>query len=191
VECGGGDGETESSVFFISSSLDYGFLSNFYPCEFIDDKELNNTKQQIVFKNMEQYFIYQKAKMFDKTKIKQILTETEPKIIQGYGRQIDNFNQNEWDKHKLGIMYRGLELKFGQNPAILDKLLKTENKTLYEANKHDRYWGIGFDVENGIKKEQDRHSEEFGKNKLGELLMKLRDSLLINNTNNSQYYRSL
>ncbi len=129
--------------------------------------------------------------MFDKTKIKQILTETEPKIIQGYGRQIDNFNQNEWDKHKLGIMYRGLELKFGQNPAILDKLLKTENKTLYEANKHDRYWGIGFDVENGIKKEQDRHSEEFGKNKLGELLMKLRDSLLINNTNNSQYYRSL
>jgi len=187
----GGDGETDKSIFFISSSKDYGFLSNFYPCEFIDDDEFNNTKQQIVFKNMEQYFMYQKAKMFDKTKIKQILNEEKPKEIQKFGRQINNFNPDEWDKHKYDIMEKGLSLKFNQNPDIRLKLIHTGKKILYEANKHDSYWGIGFDIENGIKKEKDGYSEEFGKNKLGELLMKLRDSLLIKNKNNSQYYRYL
>jgi ribA/ribD-fused uncharacterized protein len=189
----GGDGETDKSIFFISSSKDYDFLSNFYPCEFIDDDEFNNTKQQIVFKNMEQYFMYRKAKMFDKTMIKEILTETNPRIIQGYGKKVKNYNDEEWNKHKIDIMYRGLELKFGQNPEILDKLLKTENKRLYEANKFDRYWGIGCDVETGMNVESNSNSvlDEngtpvvFGANMLGKLLMKLRDSFLTRAGNNN------
>lgn len=97
-------GETKTSIFFISSSPYYGFLSNFYPCEFIDDDEFNNTNQQIVFKNMEQYFMYQKAKMFDQTMINKILNEEKPREIQKFGRQINNFNPDEWDKHKYDIM---------------------------------------------------------------------------------------
>jgi hypothetical protein len=182
------EGETEKSIFFISTSKDYNFLSNFYPCEFTDDEEINKNGKQIVFKNMEQYFMYQKAKMFDKTAIPYILSETEPKKIQQLGRTIKDFKDEEWNKEKLDIMYRGLQLKFGQNKNILDKLLETGNKTLYEANKYDRYWGIGCDVETGIQIENNSNSVlddngnpiVFGDNNLGKLLMKLRDSFRVN-----------
>jgi len=165
-------------------------LSNFYPCEFTDNEELNNSGNQIVFKNMEQYFMYQKAKMFDKDMIKQILDEIDPKKIQGYGKQVKNFSDEEWDKHKLNIMYRGLELKFGQNREILDELLETKNKNLYEANKYDRYWGIGCDDKTAIKiekgnvvRDKNENVITFGKNMLGELLMKLRKSFSASNNN--------
>jgi ribA/ribD-fused uncharacterized protein len=181
------EGETDKSIFFISTSKDYNFLSNFYPCEFTDD--------EILFKNMEQYFMYQKAKMFDETAIPSILSETDPREIQKLGRTIKNFNDDIWNQHKLDIMYRGLQLKFGQNRDILDKLLETGNKTLYEANKYDRYWGIGCDVETGIKIENGEEIYKngnpivFGDNNLGKLLMNLRDSFRVNPSNNSQSYR--
>lgn len=189
------EGETEKSIFFISTSKDYNFLSNFYPCKFTDDEEYNNSGNKIVFENMEQYFMYKKAKMFDESAIiPSILSETEPIIIQQLGRKIKKFNDKVWNEHKLDIMYRGLQLKFGQNHAILDKLLKTENKTLYEANKHDRYWGIGCNVETGMNVESNSNSVldkygtpvVFGDNNLGKLLMKLRDSFRVNLSNNSQ-----
>jgi ribA/ribD-fused uncharacterized protein len=177
------EGETEKSIFFISTSKYYNFLSNFYPCKFTDD--------EILFKNMEQYFMYQKAKKFDKSAIPHILSETEPRKIQRLGRRIQNFNDEEWNEHKLDFMYKGLQLKFGQNKEILDKLLETGNKTLYEANTYDRYWGIGCDVETGIRIENGEEILKngklivFGDNNLGELLMKLRDSFRVNSSNNS------
>jgi len=192
------EGETEKSIFFISTSEDYNFLSNFYPCKFTDDKEINNSGNQIVFKNMEQYFMYQKAKMFDKTAIPYILSETDPIKIQELGRTIiNNYHDATWTEHKLHIMYRGLELKFGQNRDILDKLLQTGDKTLYEANKRDKYWGIGCDVQTGIQIENGEQIFKngilivFGANNLGKLLMKLRDSFRVNSSNNSQSYRFL
>ena len=171
-------------------------MSNFYPCEFTDDNEFNESRKQIRFQNVEQYFMYYKAKMFDTAAIPSILKQTDPKTIQQLGRTINNFNDKVWDDHKLGIMYRGLQLKFGQNPAIRDKLLETENKTLYEANKYDRYWGIGCDVETGIRIENGEEilkngiPIKFGANNLGELLMELRDTFRVNTSNNSQSYRS-
>ena len=190
------EGETEKSIFFISTSNYYNFLSNFYSCEFTNEEEYNNYGNQILFKNMEQYFMYQKAKMFDKTVIPSILSEISPREIQKLGRTINNFNEEEWNQHKLDIMYRGLQLKFGQNRDILDKLLETGNKTLYEANKYDRYWGIGCDIETGIKIENNSNSVlddngnpiVFGENNLGKLLMRLRDSFRVNSSNNTQLY---
>ena len=169
-------GETENSIFFISTSDDFKFLSNFYSCEFVDENEIKNGKP-IVFKNMEQYFMYKKAITFDKdntTLIEEILKEENPKEIQKMGRKVKNFNDREWDKVKLEIMYDGLKLKFGQNPNLKKKLLETGNKILYEANKYDKYWGIGVDVEKGVEMEKEGKSNEFGKNQLGELLMALR-----------------
>jgi ribA/ribD-fused uncharacterized protein len=172
----GGEGETEKSIFFISTSRDYNFLSNFYICSFEDKNELMNGNP-IQFKNMEQYFIYKKAKKFDpenSTLIKAILQQVTPKEIQKLGRSVKKFNEEEWNKVKLEIMYDGLKLKFGQNPELKQKLLETGNKILYEANKYDDFWGIGKTVEEGIKMEKEGESELFGKNQLGELLMALR-----------------
>ncbi len=174
-------------------------MSNFYPCEFTDDNEFNKSGNQFIFQNVEQYFMYKKAKMFDERAIiPSILSETNPKTIQQLGRTIKKFDDKVWNEYKLDIMYRGLQLKFGQNKEILDKLLKTKNKTLYEANKHDRYWGIGCDVERGMNVESNSNSVldkygtpvVFGDNMLGILLMKLRNSFLTSN-NNIQYSRYL
>ena len=46
---------------------------------------------------------------------------------------------------------------------LRDKLLATENRHLYENSPYDYYWGIG--------------KEHTGKNRLGELLMQVRDEL--------------
>jgi ribA/ribD-fused uncharacterized protein len=172
----GREGETENSIFFISTSKDYNFLSNFYTCSFEDENELINGNP-IRFKNMEQYFMYKKAKKFDpenSTLIQAILQQEIPKEIQKLGRSVKKFNEEEWNKVRLKIMYDGLKLKFGQNPELKQKLLKTGNKILYEANEYDDFWGISKNVKEGIKMEKEGKSYEFGKNKLGELLMALR-----------------
>lgn len=58
-------------------------------------------------------------------------------------------------------MYDGLRFKFGQNQQLKKKLMETGNRELIEHTEKDRYWGDGGDGS--------------GKNRLGFLLMKLRD----------------
>ncbi len=60
-------------------------------------------------------------------------------------------------------MYEGLRAKFSQNKELKDKLLATGQAKLVEHTDRDKYWGDGGNGE--------------GKNRLGILLMKLRDEL--------------
>ena len=61
---------------------------------------------------------------------------------------------------------------FSQNPELKDYLMKTEDLKLAEASPTDRFWGTGVGLgKEGTTKEQAWN----GKNKLGELLMSLRD----------------
>ena len=57
-------------------------------------------------------------------------------------------------------MKTGLRMKLDQNKDVLDVLLSTENAHLVEDSPTDYYWGGAV---------------EGSKNKLGELLMELRD----------------
>lgn len=59
-------------------------------------------------------------------------------------------------------MLKGLRAKFTQNKQLHKKLLDTGNKILHEHTGRDKYWGDG-----GKKKN--------GKDRLGFLLMKVRD----------------
>ena len=71
-------------------------------------------------------------------------------------------------------METGLFAKFTQNPLLKHSLLSTDNKTLIEANKYDRYWSCGlslFDDKIWSQKEWK------GGNILGQLLMKVRERL--------------
>ena len=68
------------------------------------------------------------------------------------------------------MMGTGLFAKFNQNSLLKHSLLSTDNKTLIEANKYDRYWSRGlslFDDKIWSQKEWK------GKNILGQLLMKV------------------
>ena len=60
-------------------------------------------------------------------------------------------------------MYQINKAKFTQNQKLKQLLLNTENKILREASPYDSYWGIGPDGK--------------GKNKLGEILMRIREEL--------------
>jgi len=149
-------GETYMTTSITAFRGQYAFLSNFYRSVFRDDV---NT-----FTTVEQYFQYQKAKRFDdKVAMKKLLTCEDAKIAKRIGRQIQNFIPSKWFEECIPIMETGLNLKFKQNPVLLQKLLDTGNTELIEGNDWgDKFWGIS-------------HGE--GKNNLGKLLMKIRDEL--------------
>lgn len=69
----------------------------------------------------------------------------------------------DWDAVKDQIMYEVVYAKFSQHVSIFHALMNTGNATLIEGNTwNDTYWGIC----NGI-----------GQNKLGQILMKVREEL--------------
>lgn len=59
-------------------------------------------------------------------------------------------------------MLLGLRAKFDQNKHLLEKLLATENRELCEHTSRDKYWGDGGNAKTG-------------KNRLGVLLMQIRE----------------
>lgn len=74
----------------------------------------------------------------------------------------------DWEKVKDGIMLQGLEAKFSQNQAAAQLLRSTGAKLIIENSPRDWYWGCG--------------SNGQGQNKLGKLLMQVRESLKITPT---------
>ena len=99
------NGETADAIYFISSSPFYNFLSNFAYCRF---KE-NDTK----FISMEQYFMYQKAKLFDESQSLKILKIT-----------------TDVDKY-------GLHLTAAKADVVLtEESLKNNTQKLAEANSN-------------------------------------------------------
>lgn len=71
--------------------------------------------------------------------------------------------RQDWDSVKDNIMMFVVYQKFSQNPHLLEMLISTGNARLVEHTAKDSYWGDGG---NGT-----------GLNKLGNTLMKVRDSL--------------
>jgi predicted NAD-dependent protein-ADP-ribosyltransferase YbiA (DUF1768 family) len=69
----------------------------------------------------------------------------------------------DWERVKDEIMLEALRAKFSQNPDLRSKLLATAPASLVEHTKNDRYWADGGDGT--------------GRNRLGELLMQVREEL--------------
>jgi ribA/ribD-fused uncharacterized protein len=161
--------ETENEIYFYKLHNAYSYLSNFYPTQFIDENGLQ-------FNCSEQYFMYHKCKTFDPTNdklLQTILAEQSPDIIKKYGRRISNYSDAIWSQKRYGVMLSGLRLKFNQNEAIRKSLIDTKNKTLYEASKYDRIWGIGYYANDAIHTDWSK----YGTNLLGKALMELRAEL--------------
>ncbi len=161
--------ETETEIYFFGIKNEFGYMSNFYKCEFIDSNGIK-------YNCNEQYFMYRKCELFDPSNEilkQQILFETSPTKIKKYGRQVKNYSDSVWDSKRYNIMLDGLRLKFSQNDVLRQKLLATGNKTLYEASPFDKIWGIGFQAIYAMNKDKSL----FGKNLLGKALMKVRSEL--------------
>jgi hypothetical protein len=165
--------ETETEIYFYPGTGKFGYMSNFYKCEF------KESGSNIIFNCSEQYYMYKKCLLFEPDNLdlqENILNETSPTNIKKLGRSVKNFDSDKWDKYKVKIMMKGIYLKFKQNKKIRDKLLETNNKLLYEASPTDRIWGIGFSISD-IKdhNELEKNRLNFGSNLLGKCLMKIRE----------------
>jgi len=146
-----------------------GVFSNFHPCLFLVDKQVYNCN--------EQYFMKMKQELFDKDNFDlahAIISEKDPKIIKKYGRLVQNYNEEVWNKKRYKIMVKGLYAKFSQNLDLKLELLNTQNKILVEASPFDNIWGIGIGVEKALKMDP---SQWKGQNLLGKALMEVREML--------------
>lgn len=79
------------------------------------------------------------------------------------GRNRQNPLRPDWEEIKDEVMLQVLRMKFSQNPEIAKELLATGDALLIEHTRNDDYWADGGDGS--------------GKNKLGLLLMQVREEL--------------
>lgn len=128
----------------------YYFLSNFSnaPVEYNGITYLNN---EAAFQSMKTMNI-RKREQF---------ANLDPSTAKRKGRNV--ILRNDWEKVKEQIMYEICKNKFSQNEDLKIKLLETGDQYLEEGNTWgDKEWGTYKGV---------------GKNKLGKILMRVRDEL--------------
>ena len=137
----------------------YFFLSNFYECPIYYNK--------LVFCNAEAAFQAQKV-IDEKEQYKFInLNASQARKL---GKTI--VLRKDWEEVKDNIMYEIVKRKFTVNKELKQKLIDTKDEELVEGNWwHDTYWGV--DSKTGI-----------GKNKLGKILMKVREEVKSSNAIN-------
>jgi len=156
---------------------DYTDLTLFYRGPFSQWHKKNFEEDGIIYNCCEQYMMYHKAILFnDRHTAQHIIMAEHPRAQKSLGRTISDFNNKTWDDHKIKIVTRANELKFGQNFDLKFELLGTAGTRLVEASPYDRIWGIGLDENNpntmDVKKWR-------GQNLLGDVLTTVRDNLLV------------
>lgn len=132
---------------------EYYFLSNFYSA--------NVKYNGLPFRNNEAAF--QSAKCPERALE---FTELDPSSAKRLGRRV-NLRQ-DWEAVKDSVMYEVCKCKFTQNEFLTNALIETGDSVLVEGNTWgDRVWGVCDGV---------------GENRLGKILMRIRDEL-VHNTN--------
>lgn len=125
----------------------YYFLSNFFDCPIVFEN--------IPYLNNEAAFQAQKVLDLD---TKKEFSTLPPNLAKSKGRKVNL--RKDWEKVKDELMYKICLAKFTQNPKLKFQLLETKDAVLIEGNTwNDTYWGV---------------CKGIGKNKLGEILMKIR-----------------
>ena len=151
--------EVEDGVAFQGK---HAYLSSHYPCTIKHEDK--------VYHCSEQMYQYTRATENDEGGVaRRIYEETDLKEIMKLGKLIKD--SPAWKTKEVPTMAAIIRRKFDQNPALKDKLCRT-NGHLYEATLHPVY-GCGFTLaqNNLIKK-----TNVTAGNKLGEKLEELRDS---------------
>lgn len=149
-----------------------GIFSQWAACEYdikIGDKvERVNCAEQAMM-------LYKAHFHNDQEQYDKILASPKPWQQKKFGREIKNFNKEEWEKVALKFVVQSNIAKFDQNKAWKELLFLTDPYKIVEASKEDRIWGIGYlpyDVE--IFEEKDK----WGTNLLGIAIMCARNILM-------------
>jgi N-glycosidase YbiA len=109
----------------------------------------------------EHYFQAQKfARTPDEEEVRQAKS---PVIAARMGRSRQRPLRKDWEAVKDSIMHEAVLAKFTQHAELRELLLGTGNAGIVEHTNNDRYWGDGGDGR--------------GQNKLGQILMRVREEL--------------
>ena len=138
---------------FYSTAGEYGCLSNFSRhAVFLKGKRWPTT---------EHYF--QAQKFAGEPDEEEIRTAGKALLAAGMGRDRKRPLRRDWEGVKDQVMLDALRAKFTQHDDLKAVLLGTGEAKLVEHTANDAYWGDGGDGS--------------GKNRLGQLLMRLRAEL--------------
>ncbi|XP_065912115.1 uncharacterized protein [Dysidea avara] len=142
-------------IHFYNRDDPYYEFTNFatYPVK-IDDK---------VWPTTEHYF--QAQKFIGTPYVEYIRTLPAPRLAFDFSRkpEVSHWRRNDWEQVKEKVMEKALWAKFTQHSELHKMLLDTGGRRLVEHTSNDRYWGDGGDGS--------------GKNRLGNLLMDVRQKL--------------
>lgn len=139
---------------------EYAFLSNYYPSKIVYDVDDGYT---MYAKTVEHGF--HAAKTLSMEEELDILAANTPGQAKRLGRKCTL--RPDWENVKDDVMRTLLRKKFAI-PELRDKLLATGDAKLIEGTTwHDNYWGVCSCEKCGGR----------GKNRLGELLMEIREEL--------------
>lgn len=146
-------------IYFYSTRDEYGCFSNFSRHGF----ELDGAW----WMTSEHYFQAQKFVTTDRDWFEKIREVKNPKDAARMGRDRSHPLRSDWEQVKDSIMQQGVLRKFETHADIRDILLATGDELIVENAPGDYYWGCGKDGS--------------GKNKLGQILMVVREILRIGN----------
>jgi ribA/ribD-fused uncharacterized protein len=145
---------------------EYRFLSNFWPATI--------TFEGIEYPSVEH--AYQAAKTLDPSERRQIAALATPSEAKTAGRALASrgLQRADWEQVKFDVMERCVREKFIRHADLRAKLLATGDAELVEGNDWgDRVWGVSPPPSQGGQ----------GENRLGKILMSVRDELRDRATN--------
>ena len=122
-------------------------FSNFYPCDIHVTEDWWGNNVDIHFSSSEQYFMWLKATEFDDYETaEKILGAKTPKEAKKLGREVKNFDDEEWCEVREAAMWNAVWLKFSQNEdlkkIITDPIFS--KKSFVEGSPVDKIWGVGL-----------------------------------------------
>ncbi|KAK5126016.1 hypothetical protein LTR85_011371 [Meristemomyces frigidus] len=150
-------------------------LQQWYPSVFTEKKSEGGKEEEesLEFHTAEQYMMYHKALvMGDEEIAQQTLECSTPAEAKALGRKVRNFDQNKWDASCDRIVEEGNYLKFSQDERMKRVLVGTEARGIVETSPNDRLWGVGYNSDEALE-----HVSEWGENKLGKALERVRERL--------------
>lgn len=141
-------------IHFYHSDQPWGELSNFsHHSVYIDG---------IIWPTTEHYYQAQKFKSKEHQEL--IRSTPSPLLAKKQAYQIlKQYARTDWITVREFIMLKALRAKFSQHPDLAKKLLSSANRKLIELTNSDKFWGDPGDGS--------------GQNRLGELLMQVREEL--------------
>lgn len=142
-------------------------FSNYFQRDFVYEHRL--------YKSAEQAFQCKKARCANDTKkCREIMFSSSPDMHKQLGERVTGLNVADWNENKISYMKDILMAKFTQHVDLKGALLDTGNKIIAEANARDQFYAIGLPLTSDQALNQGAWT---GQNKLGELLMQIRDEL--------------